>query len=189
MRRKVILWMMIASISSVFAQEQKVANDVFWSTLKKHCGKAYEGKIITGGKKGDGFTGERLVMHVNYCSDNEIQIPFNVGENRSRTWILKKTNTGLIQLKHDHRKKDGSSDKVTMYGGTSTNKGTETMQIFPADEETKQLISYAFSNVWWITIDKNKFTYNLLRVGTDRVFTVSFDLSKEVEKPKKSWGW
>ena len=27
----------------------------FWNTLEQHCGKAYEGEIIEGGKEGDGF--------------------------------------------------------------------------------------------------------------------------------------
>lgn len=188
MKKIVVLALICFGFSTVFAQE-KNNSDIFWSELKKHCGKAYEGTILKGGKEGDGFTGERLLMYVNICKDNEIYIPFNVGNNRSRTWILKKNSEGFIQLKHDHRMENGQPDKVTMYGGTTTNKGTKQMQIFPADEETKQLIAYASSNVWWITIDENTFTYNLLRVGTDRVFTVSFDLTKEVKVPEKSWGW
>ena len=168
---------------------QQAPSEKFFNELKKHCGKTYEGKIMAGGKEGDGFTGNRLVMFVNSCKENEIQIPFNVGENRSRTWILKMDEKKYIQLKHDHRHEDGTNDKVTMYGGKATNKGFENLQIFPADEETANLISYASGNVWWISIDKTTFTYNLRRIGTDRYFSVSFDLTKEVEKPEKSWGW
>ena len=127
-------------------------------------------------------------MHVLYADEETILIPFNVGDNRSRTWILKYKN-GRIELKHDHRKEDGSNDKTTMYGGTASNLGTPNMQIFPADEETVTVIPLAFSNVWWITVGNASFTYNLRRVGTDRLFTVSFDLTKEVEIPKPSWGW
>ena len=50
---------------------QEVPSSVqFWNTLKAHCGKAYEGTITEGGKEGDGFTGEKLVMHVRSCEDN-----------------------------------------------------------------------------------------------------------------------
>lgn len=161
----------------------------FWNELKKHCGKTYEGKITEGGKEGDGFTGEKLIMHVRSCEENEIHIPFNVGENLSRTWILKKDSKGLIQLKHDHRKEDGSNDEITMYGGKSSNQGSKSLQVFPADEETRNHIAYAASNVWWITLDENTFTYNLRRIGTPRVFSVSFNLNEVKPTPKASWGW
>jgi hypothetical protein len=49
---------------------------LFWNTLEQHCGKAYEGKIIAGGREGDGFLGEKLVMHVRSCNESTIRIPF-----------------------------------------------------------------------------------------------------------------
>ncbi len=158
----------------------------FWDALKPHCGKAYEGQIISGG--GDDFKDKRLVMHVLSCSDDEILIPFNVGDNRSRTWILKYKN-GRIELKHDHRHEDGTSDKVTMYGGTTSNSGLPGLAVFPADEETVTIIPAAATNVWWITVDGSSYTYNLRRIGTDRLFSVAFDLTKAIEKPQPSWGW
>ena len=57
------------------------------------------------------------------------------------------------------------------------------------DEFTSELIPYASMNVWWITVDDKAFTYNLRRIGTDRVFSVSFDLSEVVENPESPWGW
>jgi hypothetical protein len=172
---------------NIFAQEP-VNSELFWNTLKNHCGKAYEGKIVEGGKEGDGFTGERLVMHVRSCEDNTIRIPFFVGEDKSRTWVFTMTEEKLIRLKHDHRHKDGSEDKVTQYGGTSTNTGLENIQFFPADQHTSNLISYASNNVWWVTNDATSFTYNLRRIGTDRFFSVKFDLTKEVKTPSAPWG-
>ncbi len=160
---------------------------VFWKNLKALSGKAFEGQLV-GAPANDDFAGKKLVMHVLFADDETILIPFNVGDNRSRTWILKYKN-GRIELKHDHRHEDGSHDKVTMYGGTSTNSGTQNMQVFPADQETVDVIPAAFSNAWWITVDGNAYTYNLRRLGSDRLFTVSFDLTKEVEIPLTSWGW
>jgi len=159
----------------------------FWENLKALKGKAFEGQLMST-PANDDFAGKKLVMHVLFADDETILIPFNVGDNRSRTWILKYKN-GRIELKHDHRHEDGSHDKQTMYGGTSTNSGTSNMQVFPADQETVSVIPAAFSNAWWITVDSTVYTYNLRRLGTERVFTVSFDLTKEVEIPKPSWGW
>ncbi|WP_133757471.1 hypothetical protein [Gelidibacter sediminis] len=160
----------------------------FWDTLKNHCGKAYEGEIIAGGKEGDGFTDEKLVMHVRSCEDSEIRIPFFVGEDKSRTWVLTKGADHLILLKHDHRKPDGSDDEVTQYGGLSPNTGRADIQFFPADQFTADLLAHAANNVWWITLDATSFTYNLRRIGTDRLFSVKFDLTKEVETSSAPWG-
>ncbi|HNP19524.1 MAG TPA: hypothetical protein PKL31_13890 [Fulvivirga sp.] len=65
----------------------------------------------------------------------------------------------------------------------------DSIQFFPADQETADLISYASNNVWWVTIDEKSFTYNLRRIGTDRVFSVRFDLTKEVPTPDAPWGY
>lgn len=148
--------------------------------------KAFQGQLVT--DPVDGFSGKNLVMHVLSCDDNRILVPFNVGENRSRTWIFTKKNN-RIELKHDHRMEDGSDDEITMYGGTSTNAGTANMQLFPADQETQDNIPYAFSNVWWVTVNDSVYSYNLRRIGRSSVFTVEFDLTQEVVTPEPSWGW
>lgn len=160
----------------------------FWNTLKEHCGKSYEGEIVAGGKKDDGFTGKKLVMHIRSCEDKMIRIPFFVGEDKSRTWVFTLSDEKLIKLKHDHRHKDGSEDRITQYGGESSNIGLNNIQFFPADKMTANLIPAASTNLWWVTIDKTSFTYNLRRIGTDRYFSVKFDLTKEVTTPGAPWG-
>lgn len=186
MKFSTFLFMILFPLS-VCAQENN-ALDLFWNNILQHCGKSYEGTITEGAQEGDGFSGNKLIMRVIKCSDNQIKIPFFVGEDKSRTWILTRKDDRL-ELKHDHRHKDGSEDSVTMYGGTTTNSGWENMQVFPADPFTCELISYACANVWWITIDENAYTYNLRRIGTDRLFTVRFDLSKPILFSDVPWGW
>lgn len=166
---------------------QTIPSTEFWNNLKTHCGKSYEGTITAGGKEGDGFVGEKLVMHVNSCSGNNIRIPFFVGENKSRTWVLTLQEDKRILLKHDHRNPDGSEEEITQYGGLSSNVGLPNLQMFPADTETTAMLPAAATNVWWITLDEKEFSYNLRRIGSDRVFTVVFDLTKEVENPGASW--
>jgi len=159
----------------------------FWNTLQTLCGKSFEGKLELPENDED-FGGKQLVMHVRSCEDNVIRIPFFVGDDKSRTWVLT-FEDDRIQLKHDHRQEDGSEDEVNMYGGKTTNSGQATIQSFPADQHTKNIIPAASTNIWWITLEDNQFTYNLRRLGTDRVFRVSFDLTKTIETPEAPWGW
>lgn len=170
---------------SAFSQEQ-IASQRFWETLSSHCGKAYEGKLVS--PESDPRFAGKLVMHVRSCDEGTIRIPFFVGEDKSRTWVLTKEE-GLIKLKHDHRHEDGSEDKITQYGGTASNTGFDGMQIFPADQETTDLIPYAAGNVWWITVDETSFTYNLRRIGSETLFTVKFDLTTPIDIPDAPWGW
>ncbi len=171
----------------LLSQEMK-PSEQFWNKLQTHCGKTYEGEIVSGGVAGDGFTGKKLVMHVRSCEKNNIRIPFYVGDDRSRTWVLNMNADKTIQLKHDHRNPDGTEEKSTQYGGTSSNVGLENLQMFPADAYTAQSIPKAATNVWWFTIEADHFTYNLRRVGSDRLFTVKFDLTKTIATPTAPWG-
>jgi len=184
--KKYILILIIFIAATGFSQEESGAQQ-FWNNLKKHCGNAYEGTVVEA-PENDNFRGNKLIIHFRLCSENIIRIPFFVGEDKSRTFVLTMEND-RIQLKHDHRHADGTSDKVTMYGGTTSNSGLPNIQFFPADQETADLISYASTNVWWMTVDENSFTYNLRRIGTERLFTVKFDLTKPVLTPSAPWGW
>lgn len=160
---------------------------LFREMLASHCGKAYEGYVVSAPEDSD-FRGKRLVMHVLSCDGDVINVPFNVGDDRSRTWVFTFKGDRIL-LKHDHRHEDGTSDEVTMYGGMTGNSGHATVQVFPADEETRMLIPEASTNVWWVTINDSVFTYNLRRLSTERWFSIAFDLTKPVEIPEPSWGW
>ncbi len=161
----------------------------FWQSLQEICGKAYKGTIVSAPANDTTFKGKTLLMHVRSCEPAIIRIPFFVGEDRSRTWVFAKTDKQL-SLKHDHRHRDGTADSITQYGGHSVNSGMATLQMFPADQETTNLLPHAATNVWWVEIVPGKyFTYNLRRMGTDRFFSIRFDLSTAVENPEAPWGW
>ena len=128
-------------------------------------------------------------MHVRECSDAEIRIPFHVGDDRSRTWVITRTPDGL-RLKHDHRLADGSEDEVTQYGGDTRDTGTVEWQEFAADSHTAQLIPAAVTNVWTVEVVPGQlFAYALRREGTDRRFRVEFDLTQPVPAPPAPWGF
>ena len=163
--------------------------DAFWAELNKLCGKAYAGTVAAAPEGDTTFKDKRLVMHVRACATNTVRIPFVVGDDRSRTWVLTRRPDGIL-LKHDHRHQDGKPDAVTNYGGFTPNNGSESLQVFPADRETAALIPAASGNVWWIELKPGEFfSYNLRRIGTDRYFSVRFDLKNDVVPPEPPWGW
>ncbi len=132
-------------------------------------------------------------MHVRECSEQEIRIPFHVGTDRSRTWVLTRTGDGL-RLKHDHRHQDGSDDPVTMYGGDSDGEGSAGRQEFPVDGFSKLMfaregMTVSNTNVWAMEIEPGqRFVYELARNNQDRLFRVSFDLTRAIDHPPAPWG-
>lgn len=178
-----------AAAASAPAQARgKRPPDRFWDRLGALCGRAYAGRPVEAPPGDTTFTGRALVMHVRECGAREIRIPFHVGDDRSRTWVLTRTNAG-IRLKHDHRHQNGSEDEVTQYGGDARLPGSDGLLEFPADSHTAALIPPAAANVWTIEVEPgHRFVYALRREGTDRRFRIEFDLSREVPTPPPPWG-
>ncbi|CAN5402392.1 hypothetical protein BH23ACI1_BH23ACI1_06050 [soil metagenome] len=173
--------------------QQAAPADGFLQRLATHCGQAFEGRITENepADPNDPFVGQRLVMHVRECGEREIKVPFHVGGDHSRTWVLTRTDDGL-RLKHDHRHEDGTDDVLTMYGGDTVGPGTERRQEFPVDQFSKDLFErenrqVSMTNVWAMEIEPNQvFIYELARPG--RLFRVEFDLTTEVPAPPAPWG-
>lgn len=177
--------------------------DAFLAAIASHCGQAYAGRIVANAPDPgappptapDPFEGKQLVMHVRGCDDptQRIEIPFHVGDDHSRTWILTRTADGL-RLKHDHRHEDGSDDAVTMYGGDTATPGTATRQEFPVDAESiamfqREGLDASVTNTWAMEIEPGqRFLYELVRPG-GRLFQVEFDLATPVAAPPTPWGW
>ncbi|MDR0229169.1 MAG: hypothetical protein LBI72_08920 [Flavobacteriaceae bacterium] len=175
-----LLFVPITSISA-----QSIPSVTFLNALKKHCGKAFIGKIVSNPVPKD-FEGKELIMYVMSCEADEVKIPFFVGDDHSRTWIFTLKEDRLT-LKHDHRQTNGKEEKITMYGGTATNTGLEQVQFFPADQHTADLIATIAGNVWWTEVNKELFSYNLKRVDKEGSFRVEFDLSKPIQTDKRPW--
>mgnify|MGYP006366341501 CR=1 FL=1 len=169
--------------------------DEFYERIASQCGKAFAGRIVANtpaSSTPDPFEGKALVMHVRGCGEAELRVPFHVGDDHSRTWVITRTDSGL-RLKHDHRHADGSPDKSTMYGGDTRNAGTSQRQEFPVDPYSvamfqEQGMNASVTNTWAMEIVPGKtFLYELRRPG-GRLFQVEFDLSKPVESPPAPWG-
>ncbi|HEY0627120.1 MAG TPA: hypothetical protein VGD10_10350 [Allosphingosinicella sp.] len=190
--RNILCAAFLALTSCASAPSATSPQDQFFARLSALCGKAYEGHIVSPAVPADAnFAGKRLIMHVRNCSENEIRMPFQVGEDRSRTWVVTRTGSGL-RLKHDHRHEDGSEDVLTQYGGETVTAGTAQRQEFPVDQFSKDLFNrqnaaVSTTNVWAMEVDQARtFAYELRRPG--RFFRVDFDLTQPVTAPPPAWG-
>ncbi len=189
---RVVLLLLLSA--STFAQETVSSipsQDAFFDTISDLCGNAYAGTITVDNADSDSFANKELIMHVRHCDDTQLQIPFHVGEDASRTWLITKTGSGL-SLKHDHRHSDGTEDALTQYGGHTVDAGWAQVQSFPADQYSKELfvanaIPQSVGNTWQMYIYPERFTYRLIRQG--REFRVDFDLTNPVEPPPAPWGY
>ncbi len=162
----ILFFSALPHVASAQASESQTA---FLAEIKKLCGKSFEGATEFPQSADHPLVGKKLLITVGPCADKEVRIPFQVGEDKSRTWILRLDEKGLL-FKHDHRHPDGSPDEVTMYGGWAAPEGRPLRQHFPADAETKALIPEAATNVWVIEIDgaKQQLSYYLERHGKPR---------------------
>ncbi|MEZ5896397.1 MAG: hypothetical protein R3C40_02445 [Parvularculaceae bacterium] len=180
---------LLALPAACAANDAAATADVFLGALGAHCGKAYSGRVVSDDPQDDDFVAQNLVIHVRTCSDDEVRIPFHVGEDRSRTWVITRTDAGL-RLKHDHRHQDGSEDTLTQYGGDSA-RVTTTRAEFPADEYSIEMfrregLEASTGNVWAVEITPVTYAYELSREG--RFFRVEFDLTNPVAPPPAPWG-
>jgi hypothetical protein len=166
----------------------------FMTRIAALCGQAFAGRLITSDPADAEMAGKPLVMHVAGCGPEVVRIPFHVGDNRSRTWVISSVPGGL-QLKHDHRHEDGTADAVTMYGGRTAGPGSPTRQEFPVDAESVALfrasrLDRSVTNVWAIEVTERTFAYELRRPPgpAERHFRVEFDLTRTVPAPPPPWG-
>jgi len=180
--------------SSSVAPVADAPADGFLAALRSHCGQAFAGRVVvdTPASANDTFAGKPLVMHVRECGADATRVPFHVGDDHSRTWVLTRTANGL-RLKHDHRHEDGTSDKVTMYGGDTAAAGTAQRQAFPVDAGSianfnANGLTASVNNTWAMEIEPGRrFLYELSRPN-GRLFQVEFDLSRPVPVPPAPWG-
>lgn len=170
---------------------------IFLRNLRALCGQSFAGQLVSTDDADADFRDLPMTMHVRDC-DDIIRIPFHVGDDRSRTWVITDLGEDLL-LEHDHRHEDGTSDVLTLYGGQTMDDGasgrytnTHSAQNFPANDSTKALfiregIEVSAQNTWRIEVQPGAlFAYQMSRPG--RMFRVEFDLSSPVETPPPAWG-
>lgn len=165
---------------------------LYFERLSNLCnGEAYAGKLVSDDAVDADFKSAAMIMGPATCDGLTVRIPFAVDDDRSRTWVITRTQDGL-RLKHDHRHEDGHEDVLTQYGGDSTGDGTAARQDYPVDAETRTLfiaqdIEVSTQNTWTVEIEPGEtFSYQMSR--PERLFRVEFDLTTPVEAPPPPWG-
>lgn len=169
------------ALSACVSTPSATRPDAFFANLRALCGQSFAGRVVTTDPADAGFAGKPLIMRVEGCTDREVRIPFAVGEDRSRTWVVTRQNRGL-RLKHDHRHADGTEDALSQYGGDTVVSGSATRQEFPADAFSRTLFlargnPASVTNVWAMEVRPGEvFAYELRR--QNRHFRVEFDLTR-----------
>lgn len=147
------------------------AHEKFFANMKDLCGATFTGstEVSSATDPNDAFVVNPLKMHISECTDTQILIPFYVGADSSRTWILTLKSDGL-EFKHRHLLPDGTPDEITNYGGMSDGTGNEWSQHFPADAFTAGLNSDYTTNKWSMILhpEENAFEYKLERHAQPR---------------------
>lgn len=164
----------------------------FFAQMSEQCGNAYPGGLTLEPEGDEMLTGtEMLIVHFRECDENQLKLPFHIeleqveDWDRSRTWIYTKHEDGL-ELRHDHRKRDGSEDDVTMYGGLSVGEGSVLRQEFKSVPRSEEM---GYFRGWRIEIEPGvRYTYGTIR-DTTWSWRVDFDLSTPLsELPPAPWG-
>lgn len=157
-------------------------HQAFFNNLAQLCGQSFRGEQKFRSHHAEGWAHLDMIMHVNVCEADQIQIPFHVGDDSSRTWLFLVEDERL-RFRHDHRHPDGTPEDETLYGGYADEKGTAWIQHFPADEYTGTLIEGGEGNVWTVEIseDFSTFSYQLERNGEKRL-RIEFDLTKAINQ-------
>ena len=158
--------------------------DAFMASLNALCGQRFLGRVVTTDAADADFARSRLVMHVRDCSADEVRIPFHVGDDTSRTWVISRNDDGGLTLKHDHRNPAGEPDGLHWYGGDTTSAGTANRQEFPVDEFSIELFNagnaaVSTTNVWAVEVHPGRiYAYELRRAN--RHLRVEFDLTRPI---------
>jgi len=164
----------------------------FIANLAYHCGQAFPGRLAVEPPDDGMLTGtEDLLVHFRHCDPDEVRIPFHVEIededrwDRSRTWYVIR-HPDRLELRHDHRRADGSEDDRTWYGGFTTADGTATLQDFLSPERTE---AAGVPVGWRIEIEPDhRYVYGTTYDG-QYDWRVEFDLSSPVDgAPPLPWG-
>jgi len=191
MRMGIALLSLVALAGCAVVPRSAPSPGQFYARLRALCGQAFEGRVVTSDEADREMAAARLVIQVRSCSDDRLTIPFHVGNDHGRVWIVSRTPTGL-HLRHEHRRADGSEDPVSGYGGDSDAPGNPRRQTFPADQHSRDLFvrqdaAASITNVWAIEIVPGRLlAYELRRPG--RFFRAEFDLSRPAAAPPPPWG-
>jgi hypothetical protein len=153
-----------------------VEQQAWWDRLRTLCGGTFPGRLVEQGSADDRYRTEPLAARVARCPADTVEIAFDVGGERTRSWQITRLAGGL-RLRHFHSDAAGTADSPTGYGGRTLERGSAARQDFPADSATARMLPPAAGNVWSLAIEPGRaLVYTLGRPGSSRRFQLSFAL-------------
>ncbi len=155
---------------STTAVETTDARQAFLDNLKSLCGETFTGEASYPDDPAHPLVATELRTHISECEDNMVRIELiRDGDYWHGAWVLEMRDQGL-HLFHDHlgdvrTMEDLGENDYHGYGGYASDAGSGTVQFFPADEVTADIIPAAATNVWMMELDleNDTFTYYLER--------------------------
>ena len=163
--------------------------ETFWQSLSALCGQAFGGGVVNSNAADSLLVRAALRIHVRQCTDSEIRIPFHVGANRSRTWVLTRASGGL-HLSHDVRMPSGRAERIAGYGGGSRGAGRADRQHFSADTASARIMPSTRGTLWTLElVAGQRLAYEVRKEGTDRYLRIEFDVARPMAQlPAAPWG-
>ena len=151
------------------AEAELDLHDAFFTNLSSLCGEWFTGQSTYPEDEDHALVGNVLRVHVAECDDDRIDVNLyrDGGETWHATWVVEQREAGL-HLYHDHigeKEYPEGEEPLTGYGGYADDKGTATVQYFPADQHTAEILPEAATNVWMMDMDleNGRFVYYLER--------------------------
>jgi len=106
------------------------ARNAFFDALAERCGDEYPGRAIIAPASDDVFHPAYLGMRIDECTDDALRIAFLVDGDESRTWVIERSEEGLL-FTHEHQREDGTLYENSGWGGWANDQGTALFQHFP----------------------------------------------------------
>ena len=150
--------------------EHATQQAAFFENLSTLCGETFEGEASYPDDESHPLVGTTLRTHISECDDSMIRIElYRDTDYWHGAWVIERRDEGL-HLFHDHlgdvrTEEDLGDDDAHGYGGYAGEEGSATVQYFPADEVTAEMLPEASTNVWMMEMDleADRFIYYLER--------------------------
>ncbi len=155
--------------------KQNESQAAFFDNLSTLCGETFKGQASYPDDEDHPLVGTELRTYISECDDSMIRIElYRDSDYWHGAWVLERREEGL-HLFHDHlgdvrTMEELGEDDFHGYGGYADDRGSATVQYFPADEVTAEMIPEAATNVWMMEMDleAGRFIYYLERHGEPR---------------------
>ena len=142
------------------------------TALRSLCGKAFAGRIVANlppPSGEDAFSGKALVMHVRACG-RTIAIPFHVGDDRSRTWVITPHRPLVSPEARPPARGRQPRHARRSYGGDAVAPGTAGRQEFPVDAFPKRSsfgrgMDASIANIWAMEMEPGRVRLRALAAG------------------------